>query len=145
MIGAESAGWFLEHAWLIALVPGVAFAVIILFGKRLPFKGAEVGIASMSASLVLAAGTAYQWIQRVDYFSEGEKAGAMAGFGRAFGLRAEEGGNFVEPVIRKVVWWQSGGVEIGFGQHIDGLAVICLLYTSPSPRDRTRSRMPSSA
>ena len=24
-------------------------------------------------------------------------------------------------------------------------AHICLLYTSPSPRDRTRSRMPSSA
>ena len=23
--------------------------------------------------------------------------------------------------------------------------VVCLLYTSPSPRDRTRSRMPSSA
>ena len=29
--------------------------------------------------------------------------------------------------------------EIGFKQE------ICLLYTSPSPRDRTRSRMPSSA
>ena len=26
-----------------------------------------------------------------------------------------------------------------------GLLYICLLYTSPSPRDRTRSRMPSSA
>ena len=26
-----------------------------------------------------------------------------------------------------------------------GLDVDCLLYTSPSPRDRTRSRMPSSA
>ena len=26
-----------------------------------------------------------------------------------------------------------------------GNAVDCLLYTSPSPRDRTRSRMPSSA
>ena len=25
------------------------------------------------------------------------------------------------------------------------LSQICLLYTSPSPRDRTRSRMPSSA
>ena len=25
------------------------------------------------------------------------------------------------------------------------LSIICLLYTSPSPRDRTRSRMPSSA
>src|SRR5664280_2089466 len=33
--------------------------------------------------------------------------------------------------------------------HDDGLeaytANLCLLYTSPSPRDRTRSRMPSSA
>ena len=27
----------------------------------------------------------------------------------------------------------------------DGFLYICLLYTSPSPRDRTRSRMPSSA
>ena len=25
------------------------------------------------------------------------------------------------------------------------LTITCLLYTSPSPRDRTRSRMPSSA
>ncbi len=28
---------------------------------------------------------------------------------------------------------------------IDGHTKTCLLYTSPSPRDRTRSRMPSSA
>ena len=27
----------------------------------------------------------------------------------------------------------------------DSEVIICLLYTSPSPRDRTRSRMPSSA
>ena len=37
-------------------------------------------------------------------------------------------------------------------QHVEGAIKeeimpnnICLLYTSPSPRDRTRSRMPSSA
>ena len=29
--------------------------------------------------------------------------------------------------------------------HEFPLVVLCLLYTSPSPRDRTRSRMPSSA
>ena len=29
--------------------------------------------------------------------------------------------------------------------HMDRLTKCCLLYTSPSPRDRTRSRMPSSA
>ena len=27
-------GWFLEHAWLIPVVPVIAFALIILFGKR---------------------------------------------------------------------------------------------------------------
>ena len=31
------------------------------------------------------------------------------------------------------------------GTTEDGLVYACLLYTSPSPRDRTRSRMPSSA
>ena len=30
-------------------------------------------------------------------------------------------------------------------QRVYALACGCLLYTSPSPRDRTRSRMPSSA
>ena len=32
-----------------------------------------------------------------------------------------------------------------FGVPADALIPFCLLYTSPSPRDRTRSRMPSSA
>ena len=30
-------------------------------------------------------------------------------------------------------------------KKINVMGLICLLYTSPSPRDRTRSRMPSSA
>ena len=43
---------------------------------------------------------------------------------------------------------QSGTLAIGdyilAGRH-SGKVKACLLYTSPSPRDRTRSRMPSSA
>jgi len=31
------------------------------------------------------------------------------------------------------------------GLEVAVFADVCLLYTSPSPRDRTRSRMPSSA
>ena len=31
------------------------------------------------------------------------------------------------------------------GEEVGELFKACLLYTSPSPRDRTRSRMPSSA
>ena len=34
---------------------------------------------------------------------------------------------------------------IHHNQEDNLLAISCLLYTSPSPRDRTRSRMPSSA
>ena len=37
------------------------------------------------------------------------------------------------------------GVFLCLGQQIHSLSCNCLLYTSPSPRDRTRSRMPSSA
>ena len=47
---------------------------------------------------------------------------------------------------------QNRGIEIiiagaGGAAHLPGMvaAITCLLYTSPSPRDRTRSRMPSSA
>ena len=34
-----------------------------------------------------------------------------------------------------------GGVKLNFFEHL----ISCLLYTSPSPRDATLSRMPSSA
>jgi len=36
-------------------------------------------------------------------------------------------------------------VTLQQGQEVYGQTYTCLLYTSPSPRDRTRSRMPSSA
>ena len=37
--------------------------------------------------------------------------------------------------------------NVACGYHAGNAAIMrsCLLYTSPSPRDRTRSRMPSSA
>ena len=102
----EAAGWFLTHAWLIPVIPAVAFLLIIFFGKRMPRGGSEFGIAAMGASLVIAAGTAVQWISRVGSNPE------------------------VEPVIRTRVWWQSGGVKFAIGQHIDGLAVMALLLVA---------------
>ena len=35
--------------------------------------------------------------------------------------------------------------DVGFGANLSGSSWTCLLYTSPSPRDMRRSRMPSSA
>ena len=97
-------GWFLSNAWLIPLLPAIAFAGIILVGKRLPMKGSELGIASMAASLVLAVGAGIQWIQRVNDAGEG----------------------YVAPVIRKWTWWQNDGVELSIGLHLDGLALMLL-------------------
>ncbi|MEO6124550.1 MAG: NADH-quinone oxidoreductase subunit L [Ilumatobacteraceae bacterium] len=135
MLAAET-GWFLDHAYLIPLIPAISFALIIFFGKKMPMKGSEIGLASMAASCVLAMGVAYQWIQRVDSGSGegGHAVSAFGSIGRAFRFAGAEGGEhvaaYVEPVIHKFVWWQSGGVEIGLGQRIDGLAVMLLLLVA---------------
>src|SRR5215218_4715611 len=136
LVAAElPAAWFLEHAWLIPVIPGVAFALIILIGKRLPMGGSELGLASMAASLVLAIGTAYQWIQRTDAVAGTEEQagplGMVGGFARS--IAATEGGHaepFVPPVIKSWTWWESGGIEFGLGQHIDGLAVMLLFLVT---------------
>ena len=60
-------------------------------------------------------------------------------------LGCSGGGGGGGQATKAVVGVLCGVVLLG---AIAGLAVLykrCLLYTSPSPRDRTRSRMPSSA
>ena len=47
-----------------------------------------------------------------------------------------------------IAWIYYGGINRSVDPRIRGARELyenCLLYTSPSPRDRTRSRMPSSA
>ena len=39
----------------------------------------------------------------------------------------------------------TGGAGVSINRSSKSLSFNCLLYTSPSPRDRVRSRMPSSA
>jgi NADH-quinone oxidoreductase subunit L len=132
---AATSGWFLENAYLIPVIPAVAFFVIILFGKHLPKQGSEVGILSMVSGLVLAVGATWQWIQRVESVGGAEEGSAIArgmyGFARGLVPRAAEGAEpYVEPVIRHWTWWQSGGTEFGLGQHIDGLAIMMLLLVT---------------
>ena len=40
---------------------------------------------------------------------------------------------------------QISSGSLGYAVFFFGLYLVCLLYTSPSPRDRQKSRMPSSA
>ena len=52
------------------------------------------------------------------------------------------GDAIVVPAMRANVGWSQVSNNINRDVPASG---ACLLYTSPSPRDRTRSRMPSSA
>lgn len=137
MLAAEalhlSTGWFLENAWLIALIPAIGFAIIIAFGKHLPMKGAEVGIASMGSALAISVGAAVQWMQRTNSAEDShveEAAGMISGIARSTVPQATESGHaaepFIEPVVSSWVWWQNSGLEFGIGSSIDGLAVILL-------------------
>ena len=58
-----------------------------------------------------------------------------ASVGTRGGAKADLAEHLANPLVVAAV---VGGIE---GEQ----ARVCLLYTSPSPRDRTRSRMPSSA
>lgn len=90
-------------------MPVIAFALIIAYGKKMPMKGSEFGIASLLASLAVSVGAAYQWIQRVD------------------GAAPEA---FVAPVIKTWTWWESAGFSFGIGQHIDGLSLTLLVVVT---------------
>ena len=64
-------------------------------------------------------------------------------FNNLVGAAVETGANKLNTT------WSTGGTTAGYGQtavsQVSGGDTVCLLYTSPSPRDRQKSRMPSSA
>ena len=49
---------------------------------------------------------------------------------------SEVGWDVASVAVLMAIWWATETVPV---------AITCLLYTSPSPRDRQKSRMPSSA
>jgi NADH-quinone oxidoreductase subunit L len=56
----------LDNAWVIPLIPAASFWLILFFGKRLPRKGSEIGIAAVGLAFVLALITNVQWFDHVD-------------------------------------------------------------------------------
>jgi NADH-quinone oxidoreductase subunit L len=114
----------LSNAWMIPLLPALGFVGVLLFGKRLPRKGAELAVTTVGASFVLVCIALVQWIQRVE---DAPAHGALRGFGRAL-LPSQEGG--VAAVDRGITWWQNGNVKFGIGIHIDGLAVMMLFMVT---------------
>jgi NADH-quinone oxidoreductase subunit L len=114
----------LRNAWIIPLLPAASFVLILLFGKRLPWKGAELAVGAVGASFVLSCITVVQWIQRVD---DHEAHETLRGLGHSL-LPTQEGG--VSAVASSFTWWQNANVKFAVGIHIDGLAVMMLFMVT---------------
>ncbi|MGH2810961.1 MAG: NADH-quinone oxidoreductase subunit 5 family protein, partial [Actinomycetota bacterium] len=98
-----------KYAWLIPLLPYVSFLLIIAFGKKMPRKGAEIGIAAVTGSLLLAIPVFFSTIGQIS---------------RA-GDHPFEG---YEKSIRWLTFGADKHLELGF--RVDGLAVVMLLVVT---------------
>ncbi len=96
----------LELAWVVTLLPLLSAAAIAAFGKQLPGKGSELGIAALAITWLLSIGIAWQT------FSAGTP----------------------EPFERAFEWSPLGGGFIfELGMLVDGLtAMMFLLVTTVS-------------
>ena len=55
-----------QSAWLVPVLPLASAALIALFGRRLPWHGAEIGIAAILAAFALSGGIAWETFTTVD-------------------------------------------------------------------------------
>ncbi|MDP9386790.1 MAG: NADH-quinone oxidoreductase subunit L [Actinomycetota bacterium] len=196
----------LRNAWVIPALPVASFVLILFFGKRLPGKGHELGLAAVGLAFVLSLVSLAEWEDRPadlevsaaggdhgaaaagheaeegagdDHAEEGggheaeesgaheaeesgagdhaeedasagghaeeesgapghdaEEEGGAGGHAEEEGGAggAEEGGHEVEPirrpVVREVTWFDTGGVRIRAGTHMDGMAVVLLVVVT---------------
>jgi NADH-quinone oxidoreductase subunit L len=124
--------FFLDHAWLVPLIPALSFVVILLLGKRFPRHGSEVGIAAVGASFLLSCGAVVQWINRVQKADDSHGvASAIGALGRGIGRLGPEGGEaHVLPVIHQLTWFENAGTKLTVGTQIDGLAVMMMFVVT---------------
>jgi NADH-quinone oxidoreductase subunit L len=140
----------LDNAWIIPLIPAASFVLILLFGKRLPRKGSEIGIAALLVCFGLAIATNVQWFQHVDDAEHAAAAGHVEAddshaeestehaeesteHAAADSDHAEEGGHTeftVEPIHETWTWWSSGGTDFTVGMLLDGPAVMMLFVVT---------------
>jgi NADH-quinone oxidoreductase subunit L len=97
---ASGAGWFVEHAWLIALLPFISAALTLFFGKRTPGGGPVYGIAALGAGFVMALGVAWHFVQ---------------------------GGG---PYEKYVEWFRIGSLHMQLGFYVDGLTAVMLIVVT---------------
>ncbi|MCP3857065.1 MAG: NADH-quinone oxidoreductase subunit L [Actinomycetia bacterium] len=154
---APSAPWILDNIWVIPALPTLSFLLILFFGKKMPFKGAEFGLATVGVAFVLACVAAVSWIGyepdvahvdgSEDTDTHAEEEGdheeglilpasasgeqALPATDAPEGEGGEEGHHASpEPVVNTIDWWSNGGVQFTVGTMVDGLSVMMLFVVS---------------
>ncbi|MDH3683265.1 MAG: NADH-quinone oxidoreductase subunit L, partial [Acidimicrobiia bacterium] len=145
--------WLYENAWLIPALPAASFVLILLFGKRLPFKGAEIGVTAVLAAFVLALLTTFTWIGDIqgaeaapagEHGEESEDHSEEEGLILSDGESAapaslalpatEEGEGHGETrgdaIVTDVRWFESGSNVFRLGTLIDGQSVMLLFVVT---------------
>src|SRR5437762_1980617 len=87
-------------SWLIPVLPLSAFFLIVFFGKKLPFKGPEIGITATGIAFVLGLGSFAQAISKH---------------------------NIVE---RSLTWIRFGGFKLEVGLRVDSLAAMMFVVVT---------------
>ena len=112
-----------NHLPVVAAADDATFAHVV--------RSLEAGLRSLDVSISSQCAAAID-VLAANTFKAAHPDAALAGAGG--GLNPPPGAEAL-----------AGRVAAHPGLFPDVLRTLCLLYTSPSPRDRTRSRMPSSA
>jgi NADH-quinone oxidoreductase subunit L len=139
----------LEHIWIIPAITFTSFWLILFFGKRLPFKGSEIGLLALGACLLLSTVAGFQWINHdsAEVHFDTPVAAAAEGGHAAEAAPAAEGGHAAEaapaegeheaeahvlrtPVDKSVHWFKIGDTQVDAGTHVDGLAIVMLFTVS---------------
>ena len=90
----------IRYAWVIALLPFVSFLLTMFFGKRLPGKGAWLGVLAVGAGLVMS-------LTVLGHFASGGS-----------------------PYEASIHWFTIGPFDFEVGEYLDGLAAVMLVVVT---------------
>ena len=94
----------LTHAWLIPLLPALAFVVISFLLLRSPWLASRLAILAMASSFALSVGAGYAVLSR--------------------GITVEA------PFVMKTVWLSMPGLKVDMGVLIDPIAATLLFVVT---------------
>ena len=123
----------LHWVFLMPAIMAASFFAILAFGKRLPKKGSEIGIAAVGLCFVVAILSAGTWINRVNDAHHSASAPASVTQEAETGHSALAAGTEeakVDPVTTDVTWFEIGGQKFTVGTLVDGLSVMMFLVVT---------------